>query len=141
MICWLASNGYIEVAHNSLVPATEAWPNRDCQPPYDPAHLIPRQLLRHTFPHGAYLPINEHIWKRIERGSTIEPIDKVRDLYELLHDERIIREGCRRCHHAFDFSRKLRILPDDLPPSVYEFATEMGLLHWLQLEYRERVAA
>lgn len=56
-------------------------------------------------------------------------------------DPRVIVLGCGGPtgiggHHGqLDFSRKLRIPRDALPPSVEEFAAEHGLTWWLEREY------
>lgn len=39
-------------------------------------------------------------------------------------------------HGMFDFSKKLRVPFDVLPPEVFEFAAEHGLTPWLERKYR-----
>lgn len=102
------------------------------------AHLVPRQLLKKSFPHGVLL---EHgTWRRANRYE---------DRYELPHrsagalalDERSWVLCCggpmgNGGHHGqLDVSRRLRLSHDQLPATVIEFANELGLGWYLDRTY------
>lgn len=108
--CWLAQFGLIETP-TGLVPAHLHPTLGKCDGPMDPAHLIPKQLLRR------------------ELGS------------RWVGFEEIVVPGCRRHHDLMDTARRLKIPRDALPESVERFADAHGLAWWLEREYRDLEAA
>jgi len=112
---------------------------RSCDGPLTRAHLIPKKLLKSTFPLGAYqTEQNAPIWlpakgrkKDLPKGTPYRPKTKIKD------DPRLLVDACMTHHHHLDFSRKLRIPRESLPESVEQFAIEYQLVWWLDREYGE----
>jgi hypothetical protein len=108
------------------------------------AHLVPRQLLKRTFPKGV-LRDDEGRWVSVQAwmsaGRADASVREARTLQQLIDDERSWVPCCGGIagvsgHHGMlDTSRKLRIARAELPPAVEEFAAELGLVWWLDREY------
>lgn len=108
------------------------------------AHLVPRQLLKREYPHGAVLI--EGQW---QRRAIRQPAARnaCRTLRQLCDDPRSWVPCCGgpmglSGHHGqLDQSRTLRIPRELLPTAVEEFAAELGLLWYLDREYGPRGVA
>lgn len=112
------------------------------------AHLIPRQLLKREFPHGASWQEREGRWVNY---WPLEAQDAAlhgetwphRPLRTLMDDTRSWVPCCGGPvglggHHGMlDQSRKLRVARADLPVAVEEFAAELGLTWYLDRTYGE----
>lgn len=102
------------------------------------AHLIPRQLLKREFPHGALL--DDGRWRKATRYEDRYDLP-YRSSAELAADPRSWVPCCggpqgNGGHHGqLDFSRTLRITGQQLPAAVTEFATQLGLMWWIEREY------
>jgi hypothetical protein len=87
----------------------------------DRCHLIPAQRLRRVYKTRGLPPAIVHA---------------------RTHDPRVLVLGCRRCHHAFDFSKKIRLNEEDFPDRLLDYAQEFGWYYngpaegW-RAEYRE----
>ncbi len=114
-------------------------------------HLIPRSLMRREFPNGAYSINGELPFRATPR----DPSDlrasgaELRSLTFILTDRGAVVPGCGGAmgvsgHHGrLDVARTLRVSRALLPAAVEKFATEYGLLWWLDRTYGqlERSAA
>jgi len=131
--CFLQEHGLLEMP-GRLVPVRLHPTLNACEGRRDPCHLIPQRLLKREFPHGTFFVEAGRVGTalKVEHGGRL--------LDDLLHDPRIIVEGCRRHHHLLDVAKKLRIPRKNLPAGVEEFAQELGrpITAWLDSEYGER---
>lgn len=108
------------------------------------AHLIPQGRIRWRFRRGAYRLAGETTWTPVSRhvlvpdlgpGGHSKPLDAV------LWDERVWVPMCGGPtgiggHHGqLDYSGKLRIPRELLPPGLEEFAREHGLVWSLDRDY------
>lgn len=102
------------------------------------AHLIPRQLLRREFPHGVLF--DDGRWRKATRYEDRYDLPH-RSANDLADDERTWVPCCggpqgNGGHHGqLDHSRTLRIIRQDLPTTVTDFAAEFSLMWWIEREY------
>lgn len=90
----------------------------DCFGEMDPCHILRQQDLKKEW--GIANP-------RIPTAWIAATALTGTDLEELLADRRNIVGGCRRHHDAADHGP----LTYEIPASVYDFADDLGLLHYL----------
>jgi hypothetical protein len=131
----------------------EGWPGAGpCDGALVRAHLVPRQLLKREFPHGASWQPREERWVNYwpleaQDAALNEERWAHRSLRALMDDPRCWVPCCggpmgNGGHHGMlDQSRRLRIPRERLPAEVEEFAAELNLSWWLDREYGSRVAA
>jgi hypothetical protein len=118
------------------------------------AHLIPAQLLKREFPHGAICAGDmvdpEASWRRYLPGIEYRPrgvAHPLRPVEAVVWDERAWvwmcggPTGIGGHHGRLDYSRRLRIPRHRIPPETEEFAAELGLGWWLDRTYGERTEA
>lgn len=108
------------------------------------AHLLPKQLTRREFPHGAVF--ENGAWRKLGRNEDRYDLP-FRSLREIHDDPRSWVSVCggpmgNAGHHGqLDYSRKLRIARADLPPAVEAFAAELGLSWHLDRTYGQAASA
>jgi hypothetical protein len=101
------------------------------------AHLIPRQLLRREFPHGALF--DDGRWRKATRYEDRYDLPH-RNTTDLINDTRTWVPCCggpqgNAGHHGQLDGCKLRIERHQLPSAVEEFATELGLTWFIERQY------
>lgn len=102
------------------------------------AHLIPQQLLRREFPHGALF--DDGRWRKATRYEDRYDLP-YRTAADLANDKRTWVPCCggpqgNAGHHGqLDHSRTIRITRQQLPVEVTDFAAEFGLLWWIERTY------
>jgi hypothetical protein len=108
--------------------------DKPCEGRVIKAHLIPRRKLR-------------EVWVRAHRGSLPSGLPtRHKTLSELIDDPRTWIPACggitgQAGHHGMlDMSRTLRIPWEMIPGSTKHLAAQIGLLPWLEHEYRDRAA-
>lgn len=113
-----------------------------CTGELDGHHLLRKNRLKQELPYGVIW--QPEGWVTIDPGKAY-PLDGppeaqvygvgVRTLSAILEDPRNGILGCRR-HHDMLEAGQVVIQRDELPPRVFEFAEEYGLLAWLERYYR-----
>lgn len=83
------------------------------------AHLVPKQLLKRSFPHGK------------AGRTTQELIDDQRSWVPCCGGE----QGNGGHHGQLDQARTLRIPVDELPAGFSEFMDELGMAWWVRKHY------
>lgn len=145
--CELRRIGLVKVAHDRLVPVSEAPAALStCSGRLDPCHLISRQKIRQRFPNGVAWDDVDHVWIRATpdqhvstKGSGYRRPDvrytRIIGLQGLIEDERCWIRGCRGHHHHFDTTRKLKIPRSALPDGLWEYAAAFGFTTFVETEY------
>lgn len=116
----------------------EDWDAGPCDGRLIAAHLLPKQLLKRTFPHGVVLEGDQ--WRKVDRGEDRYQLP-YRSLRDLCADPRSWVPCCggpmgNSAHHGqLDVARTLRIDWTSLPFDLIVFADELGLGWWLEREY------
>lgn len=106
------------------------------------AHLIPQQLLRREFRHG--LLLEDGKWRKADRYEDRYELPW-RTADDLCNDQRTWVVCCggpqgQAGHHGQLDGYKLKLVREDLPAAVEEFAEQYGLVWYLDRRYGLRTS-
>lgn len=121
------------------------WPDAGaCDGQLVRGHIVPRQLLKRTYPHGALL--DEDGWRPMTRYEDRYDL-RHRTLQDLIDDQRSWVPVCGGAtgvgaHHGrLDIARTLRIPRERIPEGTEQYAAELGLGWYLDRAHGPREMA